>query len=73
MEKKKKKVGSLPVIEPNAAGVDIGATHMVVNRCEYDTTAFQDQERRSQDRKRSKLHLQAKELGFNLVPMKAVP
>jgi transposase len=47
--------------------------HMVVNRCEYDTTVFQDQERRSQNRKRSKLQLQAKELGFNLVPMKAVP
>ena len=28
MSKKRNKIGSLPVIEPNAAGIDIGATQI---------------------------------------------
>jgi len=28
--KKRNKVGSLPVIEPNAAGIDVGATEIFV-------------------------------------------
>jgi len=43
--------------------------HMVTNEQEYDATVFQQQERRTQDRKRAKLHAQAKELGLQLVPV----
>lgn len=43
--------------------------HMVTNQQEYDATVFQEQERRTQDRKRAKLHAQAKELGLQLVPV----
>jgi len=47
--------------------------HMVTTRREYDTTVFQHQERRSQARKAVKLQIQAKELGYELVPVKVVP
>jgi transposase len=47
--------------------------HMVTKQQEYDTTVFQDQERRTQERKRAKLHAQAKELGLQLVPVESVP
>lgn len=47
--------------------------HMVTTRREYDTTVFRDQERRSQARKAVKLQIQAKELGYELVPVKVVP
>ena len=47
--------------------------HMVTKQQEYDTTIFQDQERRTQDRKRAKLYAQAKELGLQLVPVESVP
>ena len=47
--------------------------HMVIRQQEYDATVFQEQERRTQDRKRAKLHAQAKELGLQLVPVQAVP
>jgi transposase len=47
--------------------------HMVTNKAEYDATAFQDQEIKTQDRKRAKLLAQAKQLGFQLVPVEAVP
>jgi hypothetical protein len=43
--------------------------HMLTKQQEYDATIFQEQERRTQDRKRAKLHTQAKELGFQLVPV----
>ena len=47
--------------------------HMITTRQEYDTTVFQDLERRVQDRKRMRLRAQARELGFDLVPREAVP
>jgi transposase len=47
--------------------------HMLTNQQEYDATVFQEQERRTQDRKFAKLHAHAKELGFQLVPVPAVP
>ena len=47
--------------------------HMITAQQEYDGTVFHDQERRAQERKRSKLHAQAKELGFRLIPMDIVP
>jgi hypothetical protein len=39
----------------------------------YHATVFQEQEQHTQDRKRAKLHAQAKELGFQLVPVPLVP
>jgi len=47
--------------------------HMITRQQEYDTTIFQEQERRVQDRKHNRLCLQARALGFQLVPVKAVP
>jgi hypothetical protein len=47
--------------------------HMITTRQEYDTTVFQELERRVQDRKRIKLRAQARALGFELVPREAVP
>jgi transposase len=47
--------------------------HMVTTQQEYDATVFREQERRTQDRKRAKLQAQAKELGFQLVPVQTVP
>ncbi|MBK7928954.1 MAG: IS110 family transposase [Bryobacterales bacterium] len=47
--------------------------HLITTQQEYDVTVFQEQERRTADRKRSRLHAQAKELGFQLVPVESVP
>jgi transposase len=47
--------------------------HMVTTQQEYDTTVFQDQERRTQDRRRARLHAQAREFGLQLVPIDPVP
>lgn len=47
--------------------------HMITKQQEYDATVFQDQERRTQDRKRMKLNAQAKEFGLQLVPLDFVP
>jgi transposase len=47
--------------------------HMITRQQEYDTTIFQEQERRLQDRRRNRLCAQARELGFQLVPVNAVP
>src|SRR5882724_4537178 len=47
--------------------------HMITRQQEYDTTVFQEQERRVQDRKRNRLRAQARELGFQLVPVETVP
>ena len=47
--------------------------HMVTTQQEYDATVFQEQERRTQDRRRTRLHAQAKELGLRLVPAEIVP
>jgi len=47
--------------------------HMITRQQEYDTTIFQEQERRVQDRKHNRLYVQARELGFRLVPVEAVP
>ena len=47
--------------------------HMVGTQQEYDATVFQDQERRTEDRRKVKLHAQAKALGLQLVPLASVP
>jgi len=47
--------------------------HLITNQQEYSNTVFEEQERRTQDRKRRRLHVQAKELGFRLVPVESVP
>jgi len=47
--------------------------HMITRQQEYDTTIFQEQERRVQDRKHNRLSAQARELGFQLVPVEVVP
>jgi transposase len=47
--------------------------HMVTTQQEYDGTVFHEQERRAQERKRNRLLAQAKELGFQLVPVDVVP
>jgi transposase len=47
--------------------------HLITRQQEYDTTIFQEQERRLQDRRRNRLCAQARELGFQLVPVNAVP
>jgi transposase len=47
--------------------------HMITRQQEYNTTIFQEQERRVQDRKHNRLCVQARELGFQLVPVEAVP
>jgi transposase len=47
--------------------------HMITRQQEYDTTILQERERRVQDRKHNRLCLQVRDLGFQLVPVKAVP
>jgi transposase len=47
--------------------------HLITKRQEYDATIFQEQERRTQERKRIKLYAQAKEFGLQLVPASSVP
>lgn len=46
---------------------------MITTQQEYDATVFQQQERRTQDRKKARLHAQARELGFQLIPVEVVP
>ena len=45
--------------------------HMVTNRQEFDSTVFHDQELSNRHRKRLRLQTQARELGFELVELKA--
>ena len=47
--------------------------HMVTTQQEYDATVFQQQEQRRRLQKSARLHAQARELGFDLVPINAVP
>jgi len=47
--------------------------HMVTTQQEYDTTVFQQQEQRRRLHKSARLHAQARELGFQLVPINVVP
>src|ERR1035437_5355060 len=47
--------------------------HMVTTQQPYDTTIFQKQEERRQHQKSARLHAQARELGFQLVPINFVP
>jgi len=47
--------------------------HLITTRQEYDASVFHHLEKRTQDRKRARLQVQAKELGFHLVPVQAVP
>ena len=47
--------------------------HMVTTQQPYDTTIFQEQEERRQHQKSARLHAQARELGFQLIPINVVP
>ena len=47
--------------------------HMVTTQQEYDATVFQQQEQRRQHQKLVRLHAQARELGFQLIPINVVP
>jgi transposase len=47
--------------------------HMVTTQQEYDATIFQQQEQRRRQQKSARLHAQARELGFHLVPINSVP
>lgn len=47
--------------------------HMVTTHQEYDATVFQQQEQRRRLQKSARLHAQARELGFQLVPIDVVP
>jgi len=47
--------------------------HMVTTQQEYDATIFQKQEERRQYQKSVRLHVQARELGFQLIPINVVP
>lgn len=47
--------------------------HLITTQHEYDASVFQHLEKRNQDRKMARLHVQAKELGFHLVPAQSVP
>jgi hypothetical protein len=48
-------------------------SHLITTQQDYDVTVFQENERRAQERKRNRLYVQAKELGFQLVPLKVLP
>ena len=47
--------------------------HMITTQHPYDTTIFQKQEERRQHKKSAMLHAQARELGFQLIPINVVP
>lgn len=47
--------------------------HLITTQQEYSATVFEEQERRTRDRKRKRLSVQAKEMGFRLVPVDHVP
>ena len=49
------------------------AWHLIRNQQEYDSSVSQEQERRTQDRKRRRLYAQAHELGLRLIPAEDVP
>ena len=47
--------------------------HLIRTQEEYDASVFQEQERRTRERKQRRLFAQATELGFRLVPVQDVP
>jgi transposase len=47
--------------------------HLVTKQQQYDASVFEEQERRTLERKRARLHVQAKELGVQLMPAGFVP
>ncbi len=47
--------------------------HMLTTQQEYDATVFQQQDQRQRLQKSARLHAHARELGFQLVPINAVP
>jgi hypothetical protein len=47
--------------------------HMVTTQQQYDATVFQQQEQRRRLQKSARLLAHARELGFQLVPMRVVP
>ena len=47
--------------------------HMVTTQQPYDTTIFQKQEERRRQQRSARLYVQARELGFQLVPINYVP
>jgi len=47
--------------------------YMVTTQQEYDATTFQKQEEHRRHQKSTRLHAQARQLGFQLVPIRVVP
>lgn len=47
--------------------------HLITSKQDYDESVFQKQEHQAQTRKRNRLYVQAKELGYELVPVELVP
>ena len=47
--------------------------HLITSQQDYDESVFQKQEHQAQARKRNRLYAQAKELGYELVPVELVP
>ena len=47
--------------------------HLLTTRQAYDESVFTEEEMRFQKRREARLRAQARELGFQLVPMKIVP
>jgi transposase len=47
--------------------------HMITTQQPHDATVFQKQEERRQQKKSARLHAQARELGFQLIPIDVVP
>jgi hypothetical protein len=47
--------------------------HMITTQQPYDTTIFQKQEESRQHQKSTRLHAEAGELGFQLIPINLVP
>jgi transposase len=47
--------------------------HLITNQQEYDASVFEEHEQRNHARKCRRLHSQAKELGFKLIPVVDVP
>ena len=47
--------------------------HMITTQQPYDATIFQKQEERRRHQKSARLYAQARELGFQLIPINVVP
>jgi hypothetical protein len=69
----KVRIGTSKVMTATAHKLARIIFHMVTTQQPYDTTIFQKQEERRQHQKSARLHAQARELGFQLVPINFVP